>query len=516
MVITMTTQNLVGIEDNGHVELDSAPLLSFQYQALELDKQVFRLIQVRPQKPDSPIEIDLWHSNISTKYRCLSYMWGDQTEKYDILLNGRAFRVTKNLYEFLDFATQEYIGEPLWIDAICIDQDNIPERGHQVQRMGSVYSGAQEVLVWLGRDFHADLISNWLKTVPFGEYCSVDVEEQLYTLCFHSYWSRAWIAQEILLQANVVFINRKTPIRWGELSLKVLPMRKRSSVRSALSLPLMEMWLERYTQTWVETGTKLSSVWRPQSENETTYPFWELLKSRSEALCMDSRDRIYSILGMSGAYIQEDEFTVDYKEDVLDLFARAGAALGAWCDSSRVTLLMRALEISPKNLYQSLERYRDIWIKFHVSHPWHHARDRPATGSPNKWSSVLFCTCRMMNDSVHRLCARKSNPVAVIIIARPCVGLSKDMVALHLSMPDYDGPGFSLDTFSIQINGRRLLREDACYWSYIEAWIEENRELAGGEEGEMLQIQVPMTRMMAVLDKDMGFGFQTLSKHGRI
>jgi hypothetical protein len=511
MVTTMTTQNLVGIEDNGHVGLDSAPLLSFQYQPLEPDKQVFRLIQVLPQKPDSPIEIDLWHSNISTKYRCLSYMWGDQTEKYDILLNGRAFRVAKNLYEFLNFATQEYPGEPLWIDAICIDQDNIPERGHQVQRMGSVYSSAQEVLVWLGRDFHEELISDWLKTVPYGEYCSKDVEEQVHTLCFHPYWSRAWIAQEILLQANVIIINRKAPIMWGELSLKILPMRTRSSVRSAPSLPLMKMWLERYTRTWVETGTKLSSVWQSQSEIETTYPFWELLKSRSKALCMDSRDRIYSILGMSGAYIQESEFTVDYEEDVLDLFARAGAALGAWCDSSRVTLLMRALDISPKTLYQSLERYRNIWIKFHVSHPWHRDNERSGTGSSTRWSSIRLCTCKMMNESVHRACARESNPVAVTFIARPDVGLLKDMLVLDVSMSDVDRPRvFSLDTFSIQFNGKRPLREGACDWSYMEVWIEEDWDL--GEEGKMLQIQVPMTRMMAILDIDMISNSRPLSK----
>jgi hypothetical protein len=490
----MTTQNHVGMEDSGQVELDSAPLPSFQYQPLELDKQVFRLIQVLPQKPGSPIEIDLWHSNISTKYRCLSYMWGDQTEKYDILLNGRAFRVAKNLYEFLDFATQEYLGEPLWIDAICIDQDNIPERGHQVQRMGSVYSGAQEVLVWLGKDFHVDLISNWLKTVPYGEYCSKDVEEQVYTLCFHPYWSRAWIAQEILLQANVVFINRKTPIIWGELSVKVLPMRNRSSVKSAPSLPLMEMWLERYARNWVETGTKLSSVWQPQSENETTYPFWELLKSRSKALCMDSRDRIYSILGMSGAYIPEHEFTVDYEEDVLDLFARAGAELGAWCDSSRVTLLMRVLNISPKTLYQSPERYRNIWIRFHISHPWRGRSEISDSGSSTKWSVIQLCTCRMMT------CARGSNPVAAIFETHPYAGLLKDMLALSLRMSTDNSRGFfSLDTFSIQFSGKKPLREDGCDWSYMEAWIKENPK--PWEEGKMLQIQVPMTRMMAVLDR---------------
>jgi hypothetical protein len=507
MSTTMTTKNHVGIVDNGHVEIESASLPSFQYQPLELDKQVFRFIQVQPQEPGGPIEIDLWHSNVSTKYRCLSYMWGDQTERYDILLNGRTFRVGKNLYDFLDFATQAYLGERLWIDAICIDQDNIAERGHQVQRMGSLYSGAQEVFIWLGRDFHVDLISNWLETVPYGEYCPKDVEEQVHTLCFHPYWSRAWIAQEVLLQANVVIIHRKTPIMWGELSLKVLPMRDRSSVRRASSLPLMEMWLERYARTWAKPGTKLLSVWQSQSKDKMTYPFWKLLESRSKALCMDSRDRIYSILGMSGGYIQEKEFTVDYEEDVLDLFARAGAALGAWCHSSRVSLLMHALDISSKNLYQSPERYRNIWIKFHVSHPcrFNQGNESSGTGSSTRWSSLRLCTCSMMKDSVHFPCARGSQHVATILTARPHVGLLKNRAVLEVSrFSTSSALIFELDTFSIQFNGKNPLREDACDWSYMEAWIEEDWDL--GEEKKMLQIQVPMTRMMEILYVTLNIG----------
>ncbi|TFB00421.1 hypothetical protein CCMA1212_007750 [Trichoderma ghanense] len=36
------------------------------------------------------------------------------------------------------------------IDAICIDQKNLKERGHQVQQMGDIYKQAERVLFWLG------------------------------------------------------------------------------------------------------------------------------------------------------------------------------------------------------------------------------------------------------------------------------------------------------------------------------------------------------------------------------
>jgi hypothetical protein len=38
----------------------------------------------------------------------------------------------------------------LWIDALCIDQENVIERNHQVQQMGEIFSRASNVLAWLG------------------------------------------------------------------------------------------------------------------------------------------------------------------------------------------------------------------------------------------------------------------------------------------------------------------------------------------------------------------------------
>jgi hypothetical protein len=40
----------------------------------------------------------------------------------------------------------------VWADAVCINQYDNAEKGHQVKRMGIVYENAEEVLVWLGKD----------------------------------------------------------------------------------------------------------------------------------------------------------------------------------------------------------------------------------------------------------------------------------------------------------------------------------------------------------------------------
>jgi hypothetical protein len=58
--------------------------------------------------------------------------------------------VTKNAYLALRDLRCQREDRVLWIDALCIDQSNDEERGQQVQQMGSIYSKAERVFIWLG------------------------------------------------------------------------------------------------------------------------------------------------------------------------------------------------------------------------------------------------------------------------------------------------------------------------------------------------------------------------------
>lgn len=63
---------------------------------------------------------------------------------------GNCLSVTKNCEYALRTLRQKDQERVLWIDAICIDQSNIPERGHQVQLMSKIYAQAIRVLAYLG------------------------------------------------------------------------------------------------------------------------------------------------------------------------------------------------------------------------------------------------------------------------------------------------------------------------------------------------------------------------------
>ncbi|KAI1377774.1 HET-domain-containing protein [Hypoxylon crocopeplum] len=87
-------------------------------------------------------------------FYALSYVWGDTSHMQTIMLEGQPFLVTRNLYQVLhQFRQRPYdLGYPkdyFWVDAICINQDDLDERSCQIPRMMDIYH-AGHVVIWLG------------------------------------------------------------------------------------------------------------------------------------------------------------------------------------------------------------------------------------------------------------------------------------------------------------------------------------------------------------------------------
>jgi len=96
-------------------------------------------------------EYPLQSSNSSTHlYEALSYVWGSPENRRSIRVNGSELLVTENLYAALLHLRNAYLARVIWIDAICIDQENHHEKKRQIQLMSKIYGLAQRVVVWLG------------------------------------------------------------------------------------------------------------------------------------------------------------------------------------------------------------------------------------------------------------------------------------------------------------------------------------------------------------------------------
>jgi hypothetical protein len=151
--------------------------LTFSYQPLKDSSSETRLLTLLPGRFEDEIRCTLRHVDLTAKpeYEALFYVWGNPKITlpiklaYDVMLPrpselpiDRIFNVPEEQFQFHDFQVttnlesalrhlrHESIGRTMWIDAICINQNDIPEREQLVRKMGSIYKDASRVAVWLG------------------------------------------------------------------------------------------------------------------------------------------------------------------------------------------------------------------------------------------------------------------------------------------------------------------------------------------------------------------------------
>jgi hypothetical protein len=67
-----------------------------------------------------------------------------------IWVDGEELAVTRNLFDLLHHIRHRHEVVTLWVDAVCINQEDIKERSHQVALMDAVYSSCVSVYIWLG------------------------------------------------------------------------------------------------------------------------------------------------------------------------------------------------------------------------------------------------------------------------------------------------------------------------------------------------------------------------------
>jgi hypothetical protein len=82
----------------------------------------------------------------------LSYVWGHGARPQEILIDGKSLPITANLYAALRDLQADAFGGAIqvWVDAICINQDDFAERSAQIRLMRDIYHLASDVKVWLG------------------------------------------------------------------------------------------------------------------------------------------------------------------------------------------------------------------------------------------------------------------------------------------------------------------------------------------------------------------------------
>jgi hypothetical protein len=131
------------------------PNKSSLYKPLDETKQDIRILTLHAAKTGDAEEVircTLEHTTLATAgpYTALSYCWGFPGETKDVDLNGITTPGRLNLWHFLQSIRTIRGTTRVWVDYLCINQNDHQERNHQVRLMSDIYSGTAEAITWLG------------------------------------------------------------------------------------------------------------------------------------------------------------------------------------------------------------------------------------------------------------------------------------------------------------------------------------------------------------------------------
>ncbi|CZR57755.1 uncharacterized protein PAC_07644 [Phialocephala subalpina] len=302
-----------------------------------------------------------------SQYIALSYEWGDPSEgMLPIKLDGNTFPVRKNLYSALWHIRSETCETRLWVDALCIDQENQEERNHQVNYMGTIYSRADRVVAWLGTpdrvkddrrayrfvsdgEKAATLLSRY--NVDDGRQGSAEEQAMLFWgapplpsmaaavaatdasyfsdmnlacscvlhLCRRKYWSRLWIIQELVLARRIELLCGKYRIQWNSLKEffdKPPNLGDTGSLKGRGSQPDLQS-----TSSQVEMYDLMDTVpakilqqkakARETAQTNNSATLFELIHTYKNASCADVRDKVFGLRSLSQPCCQAG-LQVDY------------------------------------------------------------------------------------------------------------------------------------------------------------------------------------------------------------
>jgi hypothetical protein len=323
----------------------------FIYSPLNPAQKEIRLIGLLPGLFDTDIQVEIFHEILSEQYQpdyeALSYVWGSTEDPeaisiaYRNELGGRArparvggsgaasvseslswdtdhsiyktLSVTQNLSTALRYLRRTGTKRVIWIDAICINQDDIQERTREVARMGFIYIKARQVIVWLGsstensdlaietirsigRDLRYDPKRHQLAVVNRSPTFRIQHDldalvarelewRSIQDLLYRKWFTRLWIYQEIILSKMAVVTVGFSELSWNTfLSVLYWTFRQPARIPS-----LSSIFDSDYNDSYVKPILRSTAV---------EIDIIDFVQFSRYASCSDPRDRIYGMLNL--------------------------------------------------------------------------------------------------------------------------------------------------------------------------------------------------------------------------
>src|SRR3569833_300951 len=337
-----------------------------------------------------------------TDYAALSYTWGDplyrelsgdesqatpmsSTTDFQILTDdGSCLYASENLLDALvqlcrtghdangkddqNSSRSSAIGSYIWVDAVCINQDDKYEKDQQMAMMDRIYGKASVVIIWLGKqDEHTDgalevlgSLASTASSIPTrgpiqaesitdDEVCTaLGISHILspdwldYAAFLRRTWfSRIWVVQESFFAARRIVLCGDSELSWEEIEAGVRLLRA-WHLDSLLNEHVMSA-LDPRSLAFI--GDPTSDMYRWSNNRLNNIGIFDMLSQmREERLSLsrllffsryfdatNARDKVFAIISLWRGGSDEEKsslphtgvINIDHTQSVAELYAKA-------------------------------------------------------------------------------------------------------------------------------------------------------------------------------------------------
>ncbi|KAN0114431.1 hypothetical protein V8E51_003975 [Hyaloscypha variabilis] len=387
-----------------------------------------RLLRLKPDEDETAlVQCELFNYSLekSTKgthlYEALSYVWGDPEETVPIHVDGNEFPVTVKLHEALLCLRDRSIERIIWVDAVCINQNDDTEKTHEIGLMPKIYGQTNRVIIWLGAAADdSDLAIEAIRLAGSKKSTNSSdetIQQAIVALLERAWFQRIWVLQEVAAARHVLVMCGSMEIDGYAFCLGVELLKRYYDARPDLQGLIGSV-------TYLIKGAifrpKHATNWSGRSSLDIC-PLGELIDRYHTHEATKLHDKVYALLGMSSDDLKDTDLLLGYEvlwEDLLQRLAKFllgdKVSVEAWPDTEGAVIKSKGRVLGRVSLEKSSiasEDGHDVDIIFQ------NTLAQPGYGK--EWSAhwTLHSSAKSIRDG-DLVCLLDGSPKPTII--RPC------------------------------------------------------------------------------------------------
>jgi hypothetical protein len=349
-------------------------------------------------------------------FEAISYCWESDVRDQEVVVDGIKIAIPTNLealLQHLRYLPEARSGIGFWVDGLCINQDQLLEKNHQVRLMKQIYERAVAVIVWLGPDDrgsdmaldfllqlsdiqteerhgHLDKqhVVDWLNQ----DYQTPALWTPVIDLWSRKYFGRMWIIQELALNSrmSLFMCGQKMVPREVIQAASDFCMGYAGNLAQILSRPRQETVYPLHitrNDVW-ERAYNINNLVELRGESTHLDTILDLARKSS---VKDPRDKVYGLLGMVSPSLAQ-AIVPDYSKTVQEVYVQYALALLERCSRLDEVLAWCAF-VEDGTLPSWVPDWNSPFGRYHIRwfRRYFAAGDTPPTWSFVEGSQQLRC-----------------------------------------------------------------------------------------------------------------------------